>query len=255
MKYTIHGFQQTKLIENKLNNDDALVLRVIKDLYDSNKMDEIQLDNKKFVWINQTYLLEQIPIVGKKRFLQKKLKQYEDIGLIERQILIEKDGIKGRFSYLHIAEKFEKLSEYDKEKSELEPYAQHTQPYAQNTQPLRTTCVTLTHKKRNKDNTIRDNNIKDNIYIDLTFIEDCIDTVKLTQEQYNNLIDKFDKKLVNNQILDLDNYIVNGDGKKYKDHYKVLLNWCNKEMKNKKVDKPIKEVKPAYHLPFDFSKL
>lgn len=37
---------------------------------------------------------------------------------------------------------------------------------------------------------------------------------------------KFDADLVNNQILALDNYIANGKGKKYKDHYRVLNTWC-----------------------------
>ncbi len=33
MKYTIHGFQQKKLIEFNLDNDDALILTVIKEMY------------------------------------------------------------------------------------------------------------------------------------------------------------------------------------------------------------------------------
>nr|WP_207715332.1 hypothetical protein [Clostridium saccharoperbutylacetonicum] len=70
--------------------------------------------------------------------------------------------------------------------------------------------------------------IKENIYIDLAFIDDVIDKVKLTQEQYNKLVDKFGNKFVNNQILALDNYIANGKGTKYKDHYRALNTWCNK---------------------------
>jgi predicted phage replisome organizer len=67
------------------------------------------------------------------------------------------------------------------------------------------------------------------IYIDLKFIDDCIDKVKLTQEQYDKLINKFPKDLVNKTIISLDTYIANGT-KKYKDHYRTLNNWC---MKNK----------------------
>ncbi|MFT8351161.1 helix-turn-helix domain-containing protein [Clostridium saccharoperbutylacetonicum] len=72
-------------------------------------------------------------------------------------------------------------------------------------------------------------NIKENkkIYIDLTFIDDVIDKVKLTQEQYNKLVDKFSNEFVSNQILALDNYIANGKGTKYKDHYRALNTWCN----------------------------
>lgn len=67
---------------------------------------------------------------------------------------------------------------------------------------------------------------KEYIYINLTFIDDVIDKVKITQEQYDKLINKFNSELVNSQILALDNYIANGKGKKYKDHYRVLNTWC-----------------------------
>ena len=67
---------------------------------------------------------------------------------------------------------------------------------------------------------------KEKIYINLNFIDDVIDKVEITQEEYNKLVDKFGKSLVNNQVLALDNYISNGNGSKYKNHYKVLNNWC-----------------------------
>lgn len=68
--------------------------------------------------------------------------------------------------------------------------------------------------------------VKENIYINLTFIDDVIDKVKITQGQYDKLVNKFDSSIVNNQILALDNYIANGKGNKYKDHYRVLNTWC-----------------------------
>ncbi|NGT35780.1 hypothetical protein G6Y97_12130 [Clostridium perfringens] len=69
--------------------------------------------------------------------------------------------------------------------------------------------------------------------MDLTFIDDVIDKVKITKEQYDSLIDKFNKDLVHQQILSLDNYIVNGKGAKYKDHYRAINNWCIKNNKDK----------------------
>ena len=73
---------------------------------------------------------------------------------------------------------------------------------------------------------------KEKIYMNLAFIDDVIDKVKITKEQYEKLINKFNKELVHNQILQLDNYIINGKGKKYKDHYRVLNTWCNKNNKD-----------------------
>lgn len=62
-------------------------------------------------------------------------------------------------------------------------------------------------------------------YIDLKFVDEIIEKVKLTQEQYNKLINKYDKEYVHKEILGLDNYIVNGKGDKYKDHYRTLNTW------------------------------
>lgn len=71
---------------------------------------------------------------------------------------------------------------------------------------------------------------KEYIYISLSFIDDSIDKVKLTQEQYDKLINKFSKDLVHKTIISLDTYIANGT-KKYKDHYRTLNNWCTKNNK------------------------
>jgi predicted phage replisome organizer len=80
----------------------------------------------------------------------------------------------------------------------------------------------------------KDINIKKEkiIYIDLTFIDDVIDKVKLTQEQYDKLLSKYSKELLHSQIISLDNYITNGKGSKYKDHYRTLNTWCNKNKPN-----------------------
>lgn len=89
-------------------------------------------------------------------------------------------------------------------------------------------------------------------YIDLSFIDDSIDNVKLTQDKYDKLIDKYNKELVDNEILHLDNYISNGKGKKYKDHYKVLNNWCKDKLNKQNISKENKESTTSYHKAFEF---
>lgn len=64
--------------------------------------------------------------------------------------------------------------------------------------------------------------------MDLKFIDDVIDKVRLSKEQYEKLKDKYGQVTLNKQIIALDNYIANGKGRKYKDHYRVLNTWCNK---------------------------
>lgn len=77
-------------------------------------------------------------------------------------------------------------------------------------------------KKKSKS---KENNY---VYMDLKFIDDVIDKVNITESQYNKLINKFSIETVHKEILALDNYITNGKGNKYKDHYRVLNTWCNK---------------------------
>lgn len=77
--------------------------------------------------------------------------------------------------------------------------------------------------------------IKDNIYMNLNFIDDVIDRVEITQEQYDKLVSKFGIELTNKQVRALDNYIANGKGTKYTDHYRALNIWCaDKQSKTNK---------------------
>lgn len=89
-------------------------------------------------------------------------------------------------------------------------------------------------------------------YIDLTFIDDSIDKVKITKEQYEKLLFKYGQYQLHKEILALDNYIVNGKGNKYKDHYRALNTWCNKNGKGEnngqssKYNKQSKEYRQSY---------
>ena len=68
-------------------------------------------------------------------------------------------------------------------------------------------------------------------YIDLSSkgIED-IEYVNITLIEYDKLMKQYDNKKVKDKIYALDDYIANNPkGKKYKDHYRVLRSWLNKE--------------------------
>ena len=79
----------------------------------------------------------------------------------------------------------------------------------------------------NNENSSATEKVKKLIYMDLTFIEDYIDTVKITQDQYDKLVKDYGVNIVNNTIRNLDNYIVNNK-RKYKDHNRVLRTWLSK---------------------------
>ena len=144
MKYTIHGFSQKKLVEAGLDNDDALILSVIRDMYSSKNMQFQIIDGERFIWIDQGYLFSQIPIIGSQRKLQRKLKALCDENYLERRLLFEKDSVKGKFSYINITKKLDLLSEY--------------LPYDKMSQGLRQSGIRVTTECRNKDSSIRDTN-------------------------------------------------------------------------------------------------
>lgn len=73
MKYTICGYSQLGLMEYNLTNDDALLLRVISDIYlsGSAKLDFIVHENDKYMWLTYGYIAKEIPILGtEKNFCQ-----------------------------------------------------------------------------------------------------------------------------------------------------------------------------------------
>ncbi|ACD22916.1 hypothetical protein FDE76_01625 [Clostridium botulinum] len=87
------------------------------------------------------------------------------------------------------------------------------------------------------------------IYLDLKFIDAVIENVKITEEQYDKLKAKYGDSNLNKEILNLDNYIANGKGKKYKDHYRVLNTWLNnrkEEILNKKSTSTYEPMKSVF---------
>ena len=149
MKYTILGFQQTKLIENKLTIEDAFILRVIKDMFSSATMEFKEFEGTKFMWVNYTYLLSQIPIVGSKRSLMRKIEYYGKELLILRILKNSRKGIKGNFSYIAPTGKFDELQDYDL--------------MTESHKGCDNNDIRVMTKSPNKDTSIKDTSIKDNI--------------------------------------------------------------------------------------------
>ena len=113
MKYTIHGLQQEKLIEYELDNDDALILSVFRDMYASISIESRLIDGERYIWINQNNLISnQIPIVGSRRKILMRIKKLEELGFIKRKTLYKKNNKKGTFSYITPTSKIDSLLEY-----------------------------------------------------------------------------------------------------------------------------------------------
>ena len=112
MKYNILSFSQERLIENSFDADDAIVLATIKDMYASERMDSIIKDNKRYIWVNQEYLYNQIPIIGSIKKLRRILSKMCDNGFLDSTVVTNKKGKSGKFYYVKITEKLDSLSDY-----------------------------------------------------------------------------------------------------------------------------------------------
>lgn len=155
MKYTILGFQQKKLIENNLTVEDAFILRTIKDMYASASMEFKTIENEKYMWINYSYLLEQIPIVGEKRNLMRRIEKYGSDLLIVRKLEFSRNNAKGKFSYIKPTEKLDSLEDFDLMTKSHKGYDKIAQGLCEND-------IRDMTKSHIKDTSIKDTSIKDN---------------------------------------------------------------------------------------------
>lgn len=179
MKYTINGYSQEKLLKNNLDLSDSLILRVLADIYSSNgkKIEYKIMNNDKYMWISYGYLFEQIPILGSERTLVRKIDNLIEKGMLKKELVTSKKGIKGRFLYISFGEKYFELTEYSnntKETEERKDEAENIKCQIDTNQmtkchepndKLTSHQMTKCHNKDSSiDNTSINNNILNNIY-------------------------------------------------------------------------------------------
>lgn len=185
MKYTINGYSQEKLLKNNLDLSDSLILRVLADIYSSNgkKIEYKIMNNDKYMWISYGYLFEQIPVIGSERTLVRKIDNLIEKGMLKKELVTSKKGIKGRFLYISFGEKYFELTEYSNNTKE-EIKAKETEERKDETENTKcqidTDQMTKCHEPNDKltshqmtkchnkdssiDNTSINNNILNNIY-------------------------------------------------------------------------------------------
>ena len=152
--------------------------------------------------------LKQICSFTNNRDYYKELKSLEDKGFITKETI---KGIGCKF-YINLDTHLQNDSECQNDTQ----CQNDTTTQCQN--DTRGECQNDTTKRKRKEN-------KKKIYIDLTFVDDVIEKVELTQEEYDTLKAKYGESELHNVIVSLETYIANGKGKKYKDHYLTLNNW------------------------------
>ena len=106
MKYTIHGFKQSKAMEFGLDNDDLLILRYFVDFKDSGAMVSKVIKDKTFYWIKYEAILEQLPILKlKKDSVYRRLKKMCASEILDHKTIKSN----GTYSFYSIGKKYIEL--------------------------------------------------------------------------------------------------------------------------------------------------
>ena len=212
MKYTINGYSQEKLLKNNLDLSDSLILRVLADIYSSNskKIEYKIMNNDKYMWISYGYLFEQIPVIGSERTLVRKIDNLIEKGMLKKELVTSKKGIKGRFLYVSFGEKYFELTEYSnntkeeikaKETEERKDETENTK--CQNDTNQMTNCQGPNDKMtshqmtncHNKDSSIDNSSINNNILNIYSSVIDYLNekTERTGKEKYSSTSPKTQK--------------------------------------------------------------
>ena len=236
MKYTISGFSQKGMIELGLSADDLNILRWFIDFKDSGGMvKEYCVEEDCFYyWIKYDALIEALPYLftdnktedAKKKKVQRLFNG--NLSKVLKKKLIKRTS--GTYTFFALIEKTYKglLDSTGQSKASnigLEGCTVQDLSDGHRSETVQPKDSSINNSSIN--NIDKTANNKKPVYMDLTFIEDYIDTVKITQDQYDKLVKDYGVNIVNNTIRNLDNYIVNKKPK-YKDHNRVLRTWLSK---------------------------
>lgn len=131
---------------------------------------------------------------------------------------------------------------------ETKPSMDSILPHGMETKPtpsMETKPQKEKEKTKEKKNIYIENQSLSVTYMDLKFIDSLIDTVKITEDEYNLLLERYPKKLVHDKIKALDRY--KDIDSKYNRHIKALDDWCERdkdkeEYKEKPKRRPKKDI-------------
>lgn len=88
MKYTIEGLSQEKLVEMKLDNTDALIIRWFLDFKATDKMVKIINNNVEYFWVKYESVRNEFPLLNIKNneSIARRFNKYRNVGIMVRHI-------------------------------------------------------------------------------------------------------------------------------------------------------------------------
>lgn len=145
MRYSVHGFSQSKAIEYDLTNDDLLLLRWFVDFIGTNRLEFIVDNDDIYYWIVYDKLLQDLPIlkISKDRIKRKHFDKLCEKGILKHKHV--KDG--GSYSYYAIGNNYLSLIAEDES---VPPTVNLPYPYGENDG----TNINLLKDNKEKNNNI-----------------------------------------------------------------------------------------------------
>lgn len=87
MKTNIMGFEQTAIMDAKLNGNDVIVLRTMVDMINSERLATREIEGEVFTWINYQLLVEDLPMISDKIDTFKKIvTKLVNNGFLDREV-------------------------------------------------------------------------------------------------------------------------------------------------------------------------
>ncbi len=119
MKYTIHGFNQEKLIEYELDSIDALILRYFIDFKDSGSMVSEAIEGETYYWLKYEGILKELPVLKiKKDSIYRRLKKMCEAGVLKHRTMKRY----GTYSFYSLGKNYVNLiSDSNPRESEINP--------------------------------------------------------------------------------------------------------------------------------------
>ncbi len=122
MKYTICGYSQKTLLKYKLDGNDAVILRTIADIYSScsRKLDFINHEEDRYLWLTYKYLFNELLILGTERTLINRINALVEKNILKKIVMKVKNGKHGKYMYLSFGENYHELLEKQSEEKQTE---------------------------------------------------------------------------------------------------------------------------------------
>jgi DNA-binding MarR family transcriptional regulator len=110
MKYNIEGFDQQKLVEMKLNSDDAIILRWFVDFYATGKMSVVKdSSGLEYKWVKYQSIIDDLPIleITNRQVIARHFNKMVKAGIIKKYVYKKN----GTYTCFKLTDKFRVLIE------------------------------------------------------------------------------------------------------------------------------------------------